>query len=238
MESDQITPKVVMPGDRLPELEEFNATKRKIVLGPGLTITNDEIRATRAGILQKKPPCTFFIDTFQRRYVPVRGDHVIGVVIAKMGDFFRVDIGTSEPACMSYLAFEGATKKNRPDVHVEDAIFGRLITANRDTESEIVCVDSQGKKGKLGVLSKGFLFNASINLVRKVLRTECPLMTALAKELHFEAVFGMNGKIWIRARTKKETIAVGNAILAAEHLSSKEIIKMCDKIGQVLAGFA
>lgn len=238
MEDDKFTPIVVMPGDRITEAEEMNKTKRKVVLGPGITSENDEIRAIRAGILQKKPPCTFFIDTFQRRYIPVRGDHVIGIVVAKMGDFFRVDIGSSEPASMSYLAFEGATKKNRPDVHVEDAIFGRLLVANRDTESEIVCVDSHGKKGKLGVLNDGFVFNASINLVRKLLRPDCPLMVALSKELKFEVVFGMNGRIWIRGKTKKETIAVGNAILAAEHSSPKEIIKMCDKIGQILAGFS
>lgn len=238
MEVDEPNPHVVMPGDRITEAEELNKTKRKVVLGPGLTSTGTEIRATRPGILQKKPPCTFYVDTFQRRYIPVRGDHVIGIVIAKMGDFYRVDIGASEPSSMSYLAFEGATKKNRPDVHVEDAVFGRLVVANRDTEAEIVCVDSHGKKGKLGVLSNGFLFSASINLVRKVLRPDCPLMAALSKEMKFAAVFGMNGKIWIQGNTKKETIAVGNAILAAEHLSSKEIIKMCDKIGQILAGFA
>lgn len=228
---------VVMPGDRIFEAEQMNKNKRKVVLGPGLTSTGDEVRATRAGILQKKPPCTFFIDTLQRRYVPVRGDHVIGVVTAKMGDFFRVDIGASESASMHFLAFEGATKKNRPDVDVEDVIFGRLLVANRDTESEIVCVDSHGKQGRLGVLRNGFLFGTSINLIRKLLRPECPLMTALSKELKFEVVFGMNGKIWIKAQTKKETIAVGNAILAAEHLSDKQIIQMCDKIGQILTGF-
>ncbi|XP_063701028.1 exosome complex component RRP40 [Culicoides brevitarsis] len=237
MEVDVKSPQIVMPGDRIPEAEELNKNKRKLVLGPGLTTCGTEIRATRAGILQKKPPATFFVDTFQKRYVPIRGDHVIGIVIAKLGDFYRVDIGASEPASMSYLAFEGATKKNRPDVNVDDAIFGRLVVANRDTEAEIVCVDSHGKKGKLGVLNNGFLFDVSINLVRKILRPDCPLMAALAKELKFQAVFGMNGKIWIHANSQKETIAVGNAICAAEHLSNAEIVKMCDDIGQILAGF-
>lgn len=40
------------------------------------------------------------------------------MVTSKGTDVFRIDIGTSEQASLSYLAFEGATKKNRPDVKV------------------------------------------------------------------------------------------------------------------------
>lgn len=52
------------------------------------------------------------------QYVPVRGDHVIGIVTGKAGDLFKVDVGGSELASLSYLAFEGATKRNRPNVQV------------------------------------------------------------------------------------------------------------------------
>ena len=52
------------------------------------------------------------------QYIPARGDNVIGVVTLRGSDIFRIDVGTSEQASLSYLAFEGATKKNRPDVKV------------------------------------------------------------------------------------------------------------------------
>lgn len=52
------------------------------------------------------------------QYVPVKGDSVIGVVTARSGDVFKVDCGGSEQASLSYLAFEGATKRNRPNVQV------------------------------------------------------------------------------------------------------------------------
>jgi exosome complex component RRP40 len=42
----------------------------------------------------------------------------LDLVTAKAGDVFRLDIGSSELATLSYLAFEGATKRNRPDVKV------------------------------------------------------------------------------------------------------------------------
>jgi exosome complex component RRP40 len=60
----------------------------------------------------------FFCCCDNQQYIPARGDSVIGIVMAKGGDNFRVDIGSSEPASLSYLAFEGATKRNRPDVKV------------------------------------------------------------------------------------------------------------------------
>ena len=37
----------------------------------------------------------------------------------KSGDVFKVDFGGSEQASLSYLAFEGATKRNRPNVQVQ-----------------------------------------------------------------------------------------------------------------------
>lgn len=52
------------------------------------------------------------------QYVATKGDNIMGIVTAKQGDSFRVDIGASDPASLSYLSFENATKKNRPDVKV------------------------------------------------------------------------------------------------------------------------
>jgi len=52
------------------------------------------------------------------QYVPARGETVIGIVTLKSGDVFKVDFGGSEQASLSYLAFEGSTKRNRPNVQV------------------------------------------------------------------------------------------------------------------------
>lgn len=226
-------PEIVMPGDRITAAEEMAKTK-KVILGPGLRRHNDHVVACKAGALQHKEPNTFWIDSYQRRYVPVRGEAVIGVVTAKAGDIFRVDIGGCEQASLSYLAFEQATKKNRPDVNTGDLVYARLIVASKDFEPELVCVNSVGKKGKLGVLADGFVFNCSLNLARLILREDCHLLDALTKEMPFEIAVGLNGRIWIKAKTIRETIAVGNAILAAEHASKEQIAKICENIGNIL----
>ncbi|XP_055919566.1 exosome complex component RRP40 [Eupeodes corollae] len=224
---------IVMPGERINEAEEVAKTK-KVVLGPGLRRLDEKVVACKAGTLVKKDTNIFWVDSYQKRYVPVRGEAVIGVVTAKAGDIFRVDIGAHENAALSYLAFESATKKNRPDVNAGDLLYARLIVASRDLEPELVCVNSVGKKGKLGVLSEGFVFNCSLNLARTILREDCPLLRALTKEMPFEIAVGLNGRIWIKAKSIKETIALGNAILAAENSSNEDIAKICENIGNIL----
>lgn len=227
---------VVLPGDVVSEISSLSS-KIKIILGPGLKRDSDKVFTCKAGVLQKREPNTFWVDNHQKRYVPARGENVVGVVVQKSGDIFKVDIGASEPASLSYLAFENATKKNRPDVQIGDAIFAKLMVANKDMEPEVVCIDSHGKKGKLGVLSNGFVFTCSLNLVRKILNKKCPLLTLLAREIPFEVAVGMNGKVWINARNTRETIAIGNAILATEFVTDEEIKKMCNNVSGLLAGF-
>lgn len=146
-----------------------------------------------------------------------------------------MDIGASEQASLSYLAFEGATKKYRPDIRVGDIVFAKLLIASKDMEPELVCVDSQGKENELGVLnSEGMVFTCSLSLVRKILNPQCPLFSMLGKNQAYELAAGMNGKIWVKARTIKETIAVANAILAAEYVVPSEMPKLCAKIEKTL----
>lgn len=43
---------------------------------------------------------------------------MIGIIAGKLGESFKVDIGSYLPAQLSFYAFEGATKKNKPDLKV------------------------------------------------------------------------------------------------------------------------
>jgi hypothetical protein len=52
------------------------------------------------------------------KYVAAQGDPVIGIIMAKHAEGYRVDIGTSQPASLDGLAFEGATKRTKPNLKV------------------------------------------------------------------------------------------------------------------------
>ncbi|RLU26827.1 hypothetical protein DMN91_000624 [Ooceraea biroi] len=215
---------VVMPGDSIRNIKkEGKEEKETIILGPGLRREDDVVYICKAGVLRKREPVVYYVDGYQKRYIPSRGENVIGIVTQKSGDIYKVDIGASEQATLSYLAFEGATKKNRPDLQVGDVVYAKLLVASRDMEPELVCVDSQGKENELGQLSSdGMMFTCSLSLVRKLLNPDCPLFRMLGRSQAYEIAAGMNGRIWIKARTVQETIAVANAILAAEYTLPNE----------------
>ena len=80
-----------MPGEAL----LLDSDSQNLVLGPGLRREiSDEVLVTRAGVLRKKDPGPiYWVDCHSKRYIAARGENVIGVVIAKAGDTFRVDIG-------------------------------------------------------------------------------------------------------------------------------------------------
>lgn len=223
-----------MPGDIVRDIASVDK-KEKVILGPGLRRHMDTVYAYKAGILKKGEQAVYYVDSYQKRYVPNRGENVVGIVTQKGGDIFKVDIGASEQASLSYLAFEGATKKNRPDIQVGDIVFAKLLLASKDMEPELVCVDSYGKEKKLGTLEPGgMLFTCSLSLVRKILNRSSPLFNILAQSQAFELAAGMNGRIWVKAKTVQETIAIANAILAAEYATSNEIKKLCSEIDKAL----
>ncbi|XP_018319050.1 exosome complex component RRP40 [Agrilus planipennis] len=220
---------VVYPGDTINNVESLRGVT---LFGPGLHRSDkpNKLQITRAGILSFKTPNVYWVESLQKRYVPKKGDLVVGVVSKKAGDVLKVDICSSELASLSTLAFEGATKKQRPDLQVGDCVYARLLSAHREMEPELVCVDSYYKAGKLGPLSvDGFLTTVSLNLVNRLLNIENPLLRTLGKKYVYEIAVGMNGRVWINARSTKDILAIVTALQAAEHQSDKTILEICRK---------
>ncbi|XP_064626629.1 exosome complex component RRP40-like [Lineus longissimus] len=229
---------VVMPGDVLHNLKTSD-TSGKIVIGPGLRRDSDNIIVTKPGVVRFKDPNIYWVDCYQKRYVPARGESVIGIVTMKAGDIFKLDVGASEQATLSFLSFEGATKKNRPNCKVGDIVYAKFAVANKDMERELVCIGSNGKSGGLGVIKGGgLLFHSSLYLCRKILSPDCVLLKTLGRSMPYEIAIGMNGRIWIKGRSAGEAIAIYNGITCAEHMDNEQIKVMCKKLLDALAGFA
>lgn len=64
---------------------------------------------------------------FHFQYVPAAQEAVIGVVSQKQGEGFRVDIGSAHSANLDGLAFEGATKRNKPNLRVHYIQFPTFL---------------------------------------------------------------------------------------------------------------
>ncbi|XP_038625628.1 exosome complex component RRP40 [Tachyglossus aculeatus] len=211
---------------RLPEL--IVGCRPRVLCGPGLRRHDHYLLVTKCGLLRHRHGGSsgfgmYWVDSQQKRYIPVKGEHVIGIVTARTGDTFRVDFGGSETASLSYLAFEGATKRNRPDVQVGDLIYGQFIVANKDMEPEIACISSGGKGNGMGVIGQdGLLIKASLGLIRKLLTPGCEIIQEMSKLYPMEIVIGMNGRIWVKARTTQQTLILANILEACEFMTTDE----------------
>lgn len=217
---------VVVPGDVITtQVLDLIGNDDKAKLGPGLRQDSGEIMCCKSGILRYKQPNVVWVDGHQKRYVPVRGENVIGVIVGKAGDLHKVDIGCSDQVLLNSLSFEGATKRYRPVLANGDVVFGKLIVANKDMEPEMSCVDQNtGKANGMGVVpNDGYLFTVSLNLVRKILSPDCVLLPLLGSLFAFEAIIGLNGKIHLTGRNANHIIAIMNMIVSAEYMTNDQI---------------
>lgn len=64
---------------------------------------------------------------------------MLGIVTARPGEYFRVDIGGPDLAQLSFLSFEGATKRNRPAVKIGDLIYCQVTLCAKNLEPEVGC---------------------------------------------------------------------------------------------------
>ncbi|NP_001089320.1 exosome component 3 L homeolog [Xenopus laevis] len=231
---EDVVGQIVLPGDVLVlpaqprdaplSLSGPSSTNRsRVVCGPGLMRQEDDLLVNKCGLLRHRDPAVYWVDSQQKRYVPVKGDHVIGIVTTRAGDIFKVEVGGSEQASLSYLAFEGATKKNRPNVKAGDLVYGQFIVANKDMEPEMACIDSSGKANGKGVIGQdGLMFKVSLGLVRKLLTPQNDIIQELMSIFPLEVVVGMNGRIWVKAKTTQQTLIVANLLEACEYLTAEQ----------------
>ena len=215
----------VLPGDNVTEQMVSQATDLRV--GRGLMQQQQAIRATKAGELQYRRPNRFWVDGAQWRYIPCVNDYVVGMVISTHRDEYRVDIGSSAYASLPTLAFNGATKRNRPRLEVGALVYARVSLANKDLEPELTCAEADGRgrgwatgEAAFGELHGGTTVRCSVAYTRDLRRMDSALLTTLGQAIPFEIAVGYNGRVWVNAGAPARTILVCNAVKNADKLGS------------------
>jgi len=230
MTSSNTASSLVMPGDVVMRVPESGSLK----LGPGLTVHDNEVKSLRAGHLHesknKSGTSHLYLTGRSKRYLPQVDDAVIGIVLDRQMENFVVDIRGPFPALLPQLSFEGATKRNRPNLKTGDIVYARVVEASRDLEPILTCVDALGRAGGLGHLSEGSLVHVSTAMSRRLLQggQASPVLEALGEAgLQFDMAVGANGLIWLlaaggAAESLSSTIVISNALESAEKLSDQQ----------------
>ncbi|XP_069970229.1 exosome complex component RRP40 [Penaeus vannamei] len=224
------TLRVALPGD---EVLQFNPDKDKdrIFIGPGLRWKENIVRATRPGLLKKTTKNLYYVDTHQKRYIPQKREFVIGIVMKKKGDNYVIDIGASDQATISYLAFENASKKTRKEMKLGDLLYGQLLVANKDMEPELVCIDVYNRAVGMGTLPEGgVMFTVPLHVARQIVNPNNPFLKTISKMIKYTIVVGFNGRVWIKAERQREMVAIMNCIAMLEVMPSEEAEKKVVKL--------
>ncbi|KPV71760.1 uncharacterized protein RHOBADRAFT_47464 [Rhodotorula graminis WP1] len=209
---------VLLPGDPLPASSSASATApsaASLHLGPGLAASTAgaakgkgkeraDVAASRAGLLghlvhgDKE---RYWIEGTVKRYTPQPPEPVLGIIIARHAEGYRVDIGGAQAASLDALAFEGATKRNKPNLKVGTLVYAHLLSTPPFSEPEISCVDGSTQKAAgFGELVGGFLVRGvELGRCRALLAPKNPLLTQLGARFPFEVAVGMNGRVWVKA---------------------------------------
>eukprot|EP00310_Coccolithus_braarudii_P020082 CAMPEP_0183345248 /NCGR_PEP_ID=MMETSP0164_2-20130417/10741_1 /TAXON_ID=221442 /ORGANISM="Coccolithus pelagicus ssp braarudi, Strain PLY182g" /LENGTH=252 /DNA_ID=CAMNT_0025516375 /DNA_START=18 /DNA_END=776 /DNA_ORIENTATION=- len=227
----------VFPGDRIGDVGEFASIG--VLLGAGVLREGEQLSATRIGIVRwDEPRRTISVQSAHKRYIPAVGDHVIGVVTDRHADEYRLDIGAAAQATLPTLAFDGATKRNRPNLQVGMLVYARLVVANKDMEPEATCQAPPGIAAKdwvtrealFGELVAGTLFECPLSLCSYLEAEDCPVLQALGDLAPFEIAVGANGRIWLHAERPSTVVVAQQAILMSCTMAASEHRQLVEQL--------
>ena len=196
---------ILLPGDAIVASQLPVSQKRRLGYGLRHDIASDTTTSVVAGSLQvdhKKR--TAQVSSPRARYVPQTGDLVIAQLHHTSIDFYHLSLAPhTQHAILPQLAFEGATKKTRPQLKANDLVYAKVTAAQKNMEVELSCVNPSTGKSEpegLGPLNGGMLFDISTGLASRVLRREgVVVLEELGEKLQggFEVAVGKNGKVWV-----------------------------------------
>ena len=209
----------VLSGDLIARLEAFEGT---VVLGRGVAREDALLIATQAGHVRWEPASRrLWVDSTAKRYAPLSGDAVICIVRESLTEEYRLDVGASSLATLPVLAFDGATKRNRPQLQVGTLVYARVLRANPDMGTEVTCAapddvsakDWVTRESVFGELVGGVAFAAPQKVCSHLMGAECALLDTLGEVAPFELAVGGNGRVWLSAESESATVLARQATL-------------------------
>jgi len=198
-------------------------------IGTGLRDDGTSLLAVKPGVLLEAKGGKLWVSGSQKRYIPSADDPVLGTVLAKHSEFYDVDIAAPFVALLPVLAFEGATRRNRPNLKEGDLIYCRVDTAHRDMQPTLTCMDAAGRSAGFGPLKGGLQFACGTAQARALLSRPPPaVLAALGGSLQFELAVGLNGRVWVDAADAQSAILVSMAVQATEGMEAERARTIVD----------
>jgi len=166
-----------------------------------------------------------------RYYSPKEDDLVLGIIVQKSAEFYKIDINSYTSAILNTKDFEGATKKTKPNLNLGDLIFARVSKVNKFDTPMLSCISLHEQKNwasgesYFGVIKGGNLFNFD------KLRTwdyfnDSYALNRLKDVVNYEIIIGFNGRMWIKSDTAEDIYTIYNILTNSNNKSDEEVEKI------------
>lgn len=220
---------ILLPGEEVSTDSLPKSKKGTLTIGPGLRhIPQTTILSTTPGFLHvDHRKSALWVEHENGRYVPSVGDLVVAQVHHSTFDSFACSLTPHTPyAILGQLAFEGASKKTRPNLKSGDLVYARVSKASKWEDTELECFNAfNGKSEGMGPLKGGMVFHVSPSFARRLMmgtdqegkiKGGIVVLEEIGQKIRFEVAVGRNGKVWVDSGKVMETLAVGRLLVRAD----------------------
>lgn len=237
---EQLINQYLLPGDIVGFITQtsIDTNNKPLLLGNGLRTSFYEITGNELGKIPIRVtlPGKFIFNNNRYSiesgssslYVPKRDEPVIGQIAFKSRDSYILNLTPQiggffgENARLDMLSFDGASKKNKPNLQVGDWVYARILRAERDLDIIITCESPEGTQKKdwvysdrnmFGELKGGWVIESTdLSICNKLLNEEQDLLSSIGEIIGFDVVVGANGRLWVSGESVHDSVIVGNVI--------------------------
>jgi exosome complex component RRP40 len=220
---------ILLPGEPVPTDALPTSKKGTLTLGPGLRhIPPTSITATTLGSVSvDNKKSAVWLEGTNGRYQPSTGDLVIAQVHHSSTDVFHCALTPQTPhALLGQLAFEGASKKTRPQLVSGDLVYARVSRAVKGEDVELEGFNSAtGKSEGMGQLKGGMVFEVSPAFARRLMMGKkggVMILEGVGEKIRFEVAVGRNGRVWVDSGNVKTTASIGKLLTDSDEKSWSE----------------
>jgi exosome complex component RRP40 len=126
-------------------------------------------------------------------YIPEKNHFVVGIIKSRVGDNYIVDINAPVDGILGNLEFDGATKRNRPNLNSGDIVFTRVADYSKFIGAKLSCLNiGYSAKSALSEL-KGGMIIYGLRGKEKLVEEKIEVIKNYCK---FEVAFGKNDILW------------------------------------------
>jgi exosome complex RNA-binding protein Rrp4 len=164
-------------------------------------------------------------------YSPKVDDFVIGTIVQKSSEFYKVEINTYTPAILNTKDFEGATKKSKPNLNLGDTIFARVLKVNKFDAPILSCISQHSTKtwatgeSYFGGLKNGNIFNFPKINTWDFYKDNYALKR-LEDYVKFDISIGCNGKLWINSDSVENIFSIYEILISSIENDNQVVEKL------------